>query len=335
MIPGLTENRLNQIKMNRAHARAEDGIPLLLHFLRIQHTLISARLLPDGMDALSEAHVHRRKQGAHTDPGCTQIIDLVNLQDGVQPARALHDIADLVSRHGVQAAAEGIELDQFQVIPCADILRCGIQSGVIHPLVRHTQRTHRDKVLRYAVLREHGQTVGGNQIRNPVMDFRVHMVRSACEHNAPAAVVLHPLQDSPALFADVLLGPAFLFPGQVHGPADFVLGNFPFPGAQPDQAVCGCFFIGKGDKRANIPDLLFPDIVHIVLEVFRVRADNRAVEVIDRASDLLVFIEHTGMHNRVNPVIDQPLHMPVRKLGRIAFALAGDGFHAQGINRPG
>ena len=49
-----------------------------------------------------------------------------------------HD--DLVGGDGIQTAAEGVELDQIQVIPGLDKVGGGIEPGVVHPLVVDAQR---------------------------------------------------------------------------------------------------------------------------------------------------------------------------------------------------
>ena len=48
-----------------------------------------------------------------------------------------------------------------------------------------------------------------------------------------------------------------------------------------------------------------------------------------RAGVLLVLIKDAGVKNRLDALIDQPLDMPMRQLGGVAFALRGDRFHAQ------
>ncbi len=77
------------------------------------------------------------EQGAYADPGGPEIVDFVDLEAGVDLAGAGEDIVDLIRSDGIQAAAEGIELDQVEVVPCLHITCGSIQSGVVHPLVGH------------------------------------------------------------------------------------------------------------------------------------------------------------------------------------------------------
>ena len=51
--------------------------------------------------------------------------------------------------------------------------------------------------------------------------------------------------------------------------------------------------------------------LHVVLQIFRIRDHDRAVEVILRCGALLPLIKHTRVENRFDSAADQPLHMAV------------------------
>ena len=83
MIAVLSEYRLQQIEMYRAHVRAQQRITFVIHLLgkcrmRIVHAL---RLC---LDAVGGSHIDRRYQAAHADPRRAEIVDLVDLQDGIE-----------------------------------------------------------------------------------------------------------------------------------------------------------------------------------------------------------------------------------------------------------
>ena len=62
------------------------------------------------------AHTDSGEQGTDTDAGRTQVVDFVDLQTGVDLAGTGQNVADLIGGDGVQAAAEGVELDQIQIV---------------------------------------------------------------------------------------------------------------------------------------------------------------------------------------------------------------------------
>ena len=90
-------------------------------------------------DAALFALRHRRQQGTHADARRAQRVHLVNFDERIQLAAAFQNFRDLIGRHGVQPAAEGVELNQLQIVPLADKLRRHIQAGMVHPLVAHAQ----------------------------------------------------------------------------------------------------------------------------------------------------------------------------------------------------
>ena len=56
---------------------------------------------------------------------------------------------------------------------------------MVHPLVGNDKGTLRLCQMGDGVLSKYGETVGGNQFRDAVVDFRVNMVRAPRQHNAP------------------------------------------------------------------------------------------------------------------------------------------------------
>ena len=87
------------------------------------------------------SHADGGEKRTHADPGSSQVIHLIDLQCGVDLVGIRQDLRHLVSCHGIQTAAKGVELDQIQVLCCLYIICRGIQAGVVHPLVHDIQRT--------------------------------------------------------------------------------------------------------------------------------------------------------------------------------------------------
>ena len=75
------------------------------------------------------------QQRADADPGGPQIVDLIDLQAGVDLAAGGKNVVYLIRGDGVQAAAEGIQLDQIQLFPCFYVVGGGVEAGVVPPLV--------------------------------------------------------------------------------------------------------------------------------------------------------------------------------------------------------
>ena len=55
-------------------------------------------------------------RGAHTDAGCTEVIDLVDFQCCIDLIGSGQNVSHLISGYGVQSAAERVELDQIQIL---------------------------------------------------------------------------------------------------------------------------------------------------------------------------------------------------------------------------
>ena len=45
------------------------------------------------------------------------------------------NIADTVGCYGIQSAAEGVQLDEVQIIPGLNVVCGGVQPAVVHPLI--------------------------------------------------------------------------------------------------------------------------------------------------------------------------------------------------------
>ena len=115
MVAMLAQNRLQDAKMDRAHIRRQDCIACVEHFLRKFSRMVLNRL-HIRMISLLLPQLGCCKQAADTDSGCTQIVDFINLQQGVHAVGVFQDFCDLVTRYRIQTAAEGIELDQLQIL---------------------------------------------------------------------------------------------------------------------------------------------------------------------------------------------------------------------------
>ena len=153
------------------------------------------------------------------------------------------------------------------------------------------------------------------------------MIGPPRQHDAGPPVILHPLQGAFPLCAHIRLGAQLLRPGRVNGLAGFAGSDAEAVLKEMCQPVCRYLFAGQRQEGLEEPHPV--DILHVVGDVFRVGDHHGAVKMILRAGVLLMFIKDAGVENCFYALIDQPLDMPVRQLGGVAFALRGNGLHAQ------
>ena len=91
---------------------------------------------------------------------------------------------------------------------------------MIHPLVDNEQRRVHICQMRDGILGQHCHVIGVDQIRDTVIDFRIQMVRTACQNNAVTAGLLKEFDHFLTAFSDISPGLFELFPGCAHGSGD-------------------------------------------------------------------------------------------------------------------
>ena len=257
------EHRLQEGEMDGGHLGRQNGPALLLHLPGVYGPAVGDRL-GMGNHALAGPHVHSGEQAPDPNSGRAQVGHLVNFEDGVQLAAGLQNLRHLVCGYRVQTAAKGIELDELQVLPGPDKLRRSVEPGVVNPLVIGPKGPPRGEIHGNGILGEDRQAIGGDELGDAVVDLRVYVIGAACQDDAPAAVLLHPLEGLPALGPHVLLRPALLVPGGVDSPAGFCTGDAPGFPAQPLQPGGGGAFVGHGDEGTYVVDAALCDGVYIV-----------------------------------------------------------------------
>ena len=189
------EKNLEQVKVDRRHLRHEDGVAGLLHVLGVADLLEGGTggLAVDGHAAgrggagaldravgVVDAHgldladlalgggaaqllallLERGHERADADARRAQVGDLVDLEDGVDLARGLEDLLDLVGGQGVKAAAKREELDEVEVVAGGNEARRAVEAAVEHPLVDHADGALGLHLVRDGVLGEHGKAEG-------------------------------------------------------------------------------------------------------------------------------------------------------------------------------
>ena len=100
------------------------------------------------------------------------------------------NLVNLICGDRVQTASKGIQLNEIQILCSLHIIGGGIQPGVVHPLIIYPQRTFNGSQVGDGILSQHCDSIGVNQIRYPVMNLRVNVVRPSGQHNASSASLL-------------------------------------------------------------------------------------------------------------------------------------------------
>ena len=271
------------------------------------------------------------EKGTDPDPDSSQVVHFVDLQNSVDLVAAGENLIYLICCYGIQTAAEGVQLDQLQVISCLDEVCGGIKPGVVHPLVVYAQRPFDRSKVGDRILGQDGNVVGGNHIRDSMVNLRVNMIRTSGENNAVMMGFLHPFEDFPSLLAYFIADIRHLNPSGVAGLADLLFGN-----VMEDlyQLVCQGLLRGHGQERIHEVDGRILQLVDVVLDVFGVRGNDRAVVVIYGFREFLTFIGNTWIENILHTLTDQPGDVAVADLGGIAGGITWDGLDAKLIDLP-
>ena len=333
VIAVLFEDRLQQVKVNGAHLGGEDGVAGQVHILGEFRPVVGGGLWL-GADAPRLTLFHGGQQTADADTGSAQIVHLVDFQDGVELVAPFQNFAHLIGGDSVQTAAEGIQLDQLQVLPVPHELCRAVQPGMVDPLVVDPEGALGGEIDGQAVLGEDGKVIRGNHFRDTVVDFGVNVIGPASQNDAPRVIFRHPLQRLLPLCTNVGLGALLFFPRTVDGGADFLTVDAPFFLTQSGQSVGGDFLAGKGEEGADVADFAVGNGFHVVFQILRVGDHDGAVVMILRAGGLLMLIEYAGVEDGFDSLIDEPLDVTVGEFGGVALGFRGDGLHAQLIDFP-
>ena len=190
VVPMAAENGFQQVKVNRTHLWCKNGVAPAPHPIG-EFCPVIGHLLRMRDDVFFLPHVHGGQQAADPDPRRAKVVDLVDLQDGVQLPAVFKNLADLVCGDGVQPTAKRVELNQFKILMAGDEFGSGIETGMIHPLIRDAHRTFGIKVDGETVLGEDREPEPCDHLRNAVVDLGIDVIRTAGENNAAAVRGLH------------------------------------------------------------------------------------------------------------------------------------------------
>ena len=256
------------------------------------------------------------QQGTYTDPCRSKVIHLIDLQAGIDLAAAIEDLINLICCNRIQTTSKGIELDQIQIILFFDKVCCRIQTGMIHPLVIDTDWTLYFCKMRNRILCKYRNTITVDQIRDTMMDFRVDVIRTACKDDSSSSGILKVLKSLLALFLHIFTCLGKFFPCRMSCCLYFLCRNIL---KYLYQTVCQDRFGRKCHKRIHKLDARIFELIHIVLDVFCIRSNDRAVIMVDCIRELISFIRNTRIENKFHTFFDQPAHMTMCQLRRITL----------------
>ena len=168
-----------------------------------------------------------------------------------------------------------------------------------------------------------------------MVDLRVDMVGTAGQHDTAAAALFQIFYDFLALRLHVHTGLQQLVPRGVRGLANLSGGDLILFVENLYQTLRQDFLIGKCHEGIDEANVLLRQRFDVVFDIFRVGSYDRTVVVVVRLLLLVALIWNAGVEDGLYAVLDEPFHVTVRQLRRVALRLTGDGFDAQLVDLTG
>ena len=369
---------LYQLKVDRRHLWSQDGVARFLHLLGVADLLVSCgfclavhrrtarRTSASGLFQRAIGHANALRnglgnqtgsckslqlclllvqgchQGADTNTCSAQVGDLVNLEHGVDFARSLKNLLDLVGGQCVKSATKREELDEVQVISGCNKASRTIQARVVHPLVNDADWALRHHLVSNGILGENGKAKGRDQLRDGVVDLWVVVIWTTCKNNTVSVVLLNPRKSLVTravhlvLDVDVFL-PCGLNSGVNFGARDVLATEATLTSLgvllalfadELVQTALELVLLVIRNERSHVLDGRIGELVHVEAQRLRVAHDNWAVVVVGCGVVLLALPTNTRHPNEVW-VLGQQVHdVAVGKLCRIAGGLGRHGLDA-------
>ena len=202
-------------------------------------------------------------------------------------------------------------------------------------MVCHHKGTLHLAQMGYGILCEDGKAVGGNELRNAMVDLRVHVIGTSCQDNAPLSVILHPLEGLLPFLFHILPGGDQLLPcgmgSHLHLSSRDLEGFCKFL----YKGICQDGLVGKCHEGVHEMHMLLLQSLYIVLDIFCVGCHHGAVVMVACCRAFVALIGNAGVEDKLHALADQPGHMAVDQLCRIALRFAGNGLNTQLVDLPG
>ncbi|MNO30966.1 hypothetical protein D3C76_209150 [compost metagenome] len=321
-VSGVPEDAFEQLEMDRRHLRRQNGIGLL-HFLCKRHVCLCF-IQKLGLNIPFFPLAHRREQRPQTDARRPQIADLINLDQGIYLVVALQNFLNGIAGNGINTAAEGGQLHQFQIVPAGGQAGRTVHPGMVGPLVDHAYIPFTAIQMADRILSQHGQPHTRNHLGDAVVNFGVSMVRMAAEQNAFGLAMGKELQRFFAFVPQIRFGPLGFGKTCLHGSGNLFLRDIR-EGLHQNPGQCRDII--EGEERAHERYAFFFQSIHVVADHFGIRSYYRAVEMVLRRVVFLLLVHNSRIKDEINAFAKQALHMAMGHLRRIA-----DGFRRNGIH---
>ena len=95
--------------MYRRHLWTQDGV--ILSHLFGKGNLLNRSRADSALLLLCILGTKSCQKRSDTDSGCTKVVDLVNLQAGINLAAAVQNLINLIRGNCIQSASKGVQLD--------------------------------------------------------------------------------------------------------------------------------------------------------------------------------------------------------------------------------
>ena len=203
---------------------------------------------------------------------------------------------------------------------------------MVHPLIHDIQRAFYLMKMGDGVLCQYCNIVGCDQFRESMVDFRVNMIRTSRQNDTTVAGLIQETNRLLSFRSHVLTAGCKLLPCFMYSRTDLCIRKRKFLPEFVNQTVRDCILTFKVQERMDKINFSMHDRIHIVLNIFRVGSNDRAVIMVVRISKFFPLIRDGRIENVLYSLVDEPLHMSVCKLGRITFGFTRDGFDSKLVN---
>ena len=136
------------------------------------------------MDSVADPFFHGCLERPYSDPCSTKIVALINLQESEQFVFASEYFFHLITGYCIKTTAKACELNELQILFFAYIGSRTVEPVMVGPLIHHTKGPFYLRQMCYRVFCQYSHSLLYDQIRNAMMHFWIHVVRSSCKNNA-------------------------------------------------------------------------------------------------------------------------------------------------------
>ena len=180
---------------------------------------------------------------------------------------------------------------------------------MIHPLIHYNKWSLQIAKVWYGILCKNADTVGVNKLWNTMVDFRINVIWTSGKNYTTAAIFFHIFENFLALFLHLKTSHCQLFPCLRSCTANLWFWNIKFLPKHINKLLWENLFTWKGHKWIEETNLSICYFVHVILNILRVRSDDRAVIVVISIWKFIALIWNSRVENKVNFLAYEPANM--------------------------